>query len=194
MTKNRSTVIAIDDDRLHLEGLARGLDRAGVACQPIHFTGDATVVPRCPETRLILADLHLGAGALSADHATDFSTIGYLIEDRITPSGPYCIVLWTRYADQAPALAAFLERLRSVPKPVVVKALDKAVHLDAVGNVRDEGALMSQLEALGGGWLRPRGGLGLAGAWGDIDDQEVDALVEEIYASRRREAGRRPEQ
>lgn len=194
MTSNRSTVIAIDDDQRHLAGLASGLDRAGLACRPIHFAGDATVVPRCPDARVILADLHLGAGALSSDHATDFSTIGHLIEDRIIPSGPYCIVLWTMYADQASALAAFLERLRSVPTPVVVKALDKAVHLDAAGNVRDENALMSQLDALAGGWLRPKGALGLAGAWGDIDDQEVDALIEEIYASRRRDVGRPLEQ
>ena len=120
MTANAATVIAIDDDQIHLDGLASGLERNGVTCRPIHFTGDATVVPRCPEVRIILADLHLGAGVPSSDHTTDFSTIGHLLEDRIGPSGPYCIVLWTMYADRAPALAAFLERLRNVPKPVVV--------------------------------------------------------------------------
>ncbi len=53
---------------------------------------------------------------------------------------------------------------------------------------------MRDLEAVAGGWLRPGGALALAGAWGDIDDQEVDALIEEIYASRRRDFGRRLEQ
>ena len=114
-------------------------------------------------------------------------------DELIGSSGPYCIVLWTMYADRAPALAAFLERLRNVPKPVVVRALDKAVHLDAAGNIRNEGALMRELEALARGWLCPEGALALAGAWGDIDDQEVDALVEEIYGSRRGDAGRRLE-
>ena len=53
---------------------------------------------------------------------------------------------------------------------------------------------MRDLEAVAGGWLRPGGALALAGAWGDIDDQEVDALIKEIYASRRRDLGRRLEQ
>ena len=75
-----------------------------------------------------------------------------------------------------------------------MRALDKSVHLDAGGSVRDEGALTRDLEAVAGGWLRPGGALALAGAWGDIDDQEVDALIEEIYASRRRDFGRRLEQ
>lgn len=191
--ENRVTVVAIDDEQIHLTSLEDGLDRGGVACRAIHFTGDATVVPRCPDARIILADLHLGAGVLSADHATDFSTIGHLLEDRIRPTGPYCIVLWTRYANQAGALAAFLERLHDVPKPVVVQALDKTVHLNAAGKVRDTGALMRELEALARGWLRPKGALALAGAWGDIDDQEIDMLVEEIYASRRLDAGQRLE-
>ena len=193
MTEDRSTVIAIDDDPIHLAGLADGLGREGVACRPIHFTGDAAVVPRCPGVRIILADLHLGAGVLTSDHTTDFSTIGHLLEDRISPAGPYCIVLWTMYADQASALAAFLERLRAVPPPVAVRALDKNVHLDSAGNVRDEGALLRELEGLAKGWLRPEGALALAGAWGDIEDPEVDALVEEIYTSRRRASDRRPE-
>ena len=193
MTGNGSTVMAIDDDEIHLSGLTSGLGRNGVTCRAIHFTGAATVVPRCPGVRIILADLHLGAGVLSSDHSTDFSTIGHLLEDRISPSGPYCIILWTMYADQAAALAAFLERLHNVPRPVVVRALDKAVHLDAAGNLRDEGALMRELRALAKGWLCPEGALALAGAWGDIDDREIDALVGEIYASRRRDAGRRLE-
>ena len=31
----------------------------------------------------------------------------------------------------------------------------------------------------------PQGALALAGAWREIDDQAVDALVEDIYATRR---------
>ena len=198
MKENCSRVIAIGDDQSHLTALANGLGRKGVMCRPIHYKGDASVVPRCPDVRVILADSCLGAGARSSDGSTgfgaDFSTIGHLLEDRIRPAGPYCIVLWTTYANEAQALAVFLESLRTVPKPVSVRALDKGVHLDAGGNLRDEDALMRELDAVAEGWLRPEGALALAGAWGDIDDQEVDALVEEIYASRRRDFGRRLEQ
>ena len=34
------------------------------------------------------------------------------------------------------------------------------------------------------------GALGLRGGWGPIDDHEVDALIETIYAARRRDTGR----
>ena len=198
MKENRSTVIAIGDDQSQIAGLAAGLGRKGVTCRPIHYKGDASVVPQCPDVRVVLADSCLAATSPSLDGSTgfdaDFSTIGHLLEDRIRPAGPYGIVLWTTYANKARALEVFLESLLTVPGPVGVRALDKAVYLDAGGNVLDEDALMRELEAVAGGWLRPEGALALAGAWGDIDDQEVDALVEEIYASRRRDFGRRLEQ
>lgn len=40
------------------------------------------------------------------------------------------------------------------------------------------------------GEVPPQGALALVGAWGEIDDQEVDAMVEDIYAARRLETGR----
>lgn len=190
MTGSGSTLIAIDGDKSHLAGLTARLGRHGVTCRLIRFAGDATVVPRHPHVRIILADLPLGGSRRSSDHPTDFCTISHFLEDRICPAGPYCIVLWTMDADQAPALAKFLQRLRAVPKPVFVRVLDKTVHLDAAGDVKDEDALLRGLEALAKGWLYGKGARALAGAWGDIDDQEVDKLIEEIYASRHRDAAR----
>ena len=99
------------------------------------------------------------------------------------------------YANEAQALASFLDRLRTVPRPVDVRALDMAEHLDASGGVRDKNALIGELEALAGGWLRPEGARALAGAWGRYRRSgSGDALIEEIYASRRRDGGRRLEQ
>lgn len=38
---------------------------------------------------------------------------------------------------------------------------------------------------------RPRGALALVGAWGEfVEDEEIDAMVEEIYAGRERDTGR----
>lgn len=193
MTPVTSRILAIDDDKVHLTGLANGLERHGMPCLPIHFAGEATPIHACPDVRIIFADLHLGPGGLSTDHTTDFSTVGHLLEDAIKPAGPYCILLWTRYPDQAEALQKFLQRLRNVTKPVAVRALDKADHLDADGAVRDEGALMAEVDRLAKGWARPRGALALAGAWRGIDDRDVDAMIEDIYAARRRDTGRRPE-
>ena len=129
-------VIAVDDDRNHLDGLARALNQYGVACLQFHFTGDTTGIKSCPSVRVIFADLHL-VGSTAPDHAKDFSTIGGLIQETIKPSGPYFIVLWTRYPDQATGLQDFLEhRLKDVTKPFAVLPIDKSVHLDIGGNVK----------------------------------------------------------
>ena len=118
-------VVAIDDELEHLEGLTRGLNRHGTACLPIHFTGEPASIPPCRHVRVIFADLHLGGGP-PGDHTQDFSTIGGLLEDTIKPSGPYLIVLWTMYPEQADGLHAFLKkRLQDVPKPFAVQPLDK---------------------------------------------------------------------
>ena len=38
---------------------------------------------------------------------------------------------------------------------------------------------------------RPRGALALAGAWGEfVEDDEIDAILKEIYAGRERDTGR----
>ena len=39
----------------------------------------------------------------------------------------------------------------------------------------------------------PRGALALVGAWSDMGDEQIDALVADIYAERERETGRRVE-
>ena len=37
---------------------------------------------------------------------------------------------------------------------------------------------------------RPLGALALVGAWGEADEKDVDAVLEEIYAERERDTGR----
>jgi len=122
-------IIAIDDEQEHIESLARGLNRYGTVCLPIHFIGEVPQIPECPLVRVIFADLHLNSGA-SGEHSQHFSILGGLIEETIKPSGPYLIILWTRYPDQAENLFQFLtERLQDVRKPFAVHALDKSLHL-----------------------------------------------------------------
>ena len=41
--------------------------------------------------------------------------------------------------------------------------------------------------------MRPRGALALIGAWGDVDDHEIEAMVADIYAARGRDTGRQVE-
>ena len=52
---------------------------------------------------------------------------------------------------------------------------------------------LRRLEGDGGGEAsgRPRGALALVGAWGDLlEDEEIDAMLEDIYSARRRDLGR----
>ncbi|MBM2831891.1 MAG: Antitoxin [Dehalococcoidia bacterium] len=52
---------------------------------------------------------------------------------------------------------------------------------------------VSDLERLEGGQptpARPRGALALVGAWREVDDQELDALLADIYANREQDRGR----
>ena len=141
-------VIAIDDEVKHLDGLAKGLNQCGAACLPIHFTSETTGIPQCPYVRVIFADLHL-SGSTPGDHAQDFSTIGGLIESTLKPAGPYLIVLWTMYPEQANELHAFLkERLQDVTKPFAVQPLKKADHLDPDGGVKSTEGLAEAIREI----------------------------------------------
>ena len=142
-------VIAIDDEEAHIAGLANSLAPHGIPCFQIPFAGDFAGIPSCPDVTVTFADLHLGGGALASDHMTDFSIIGALLEERIKPSHPYSILLWTAYPDQAPDLHRFLgERLHSVTKPSAVLSLAKANHLDPSGNVKDGTALVEEIVSI----------------------------------------------
>ncbi len=141
-------VIAIDDDQNHLDGLAKALNQYGVACLRFHFTGEPAGIKPCTHVRVIFADLHLGEGPVS-DHSRDFAIIGGLIEETIKPSGPYFIVLWTMYPDQATSLQNFLEeRLDHVTKPFAVLPIDKSGHIDEGGNVKSTKKLVETIAAI----------------------------------------------
>ena len=137
--------VVIDDEERHATGLAATLEAHDMPCRKVHFTGLATDVGSCPDVRFIVVDLHLVPG--TRDTKTDFSTIGSLLQNSIRPTGPYAIVLWTNYPDDAEGLRRFLmERLDGVAKPVSVYPLTELVHLDAEGNVRDDEELFDEVK------------------------------------------------
>ncbi|HUN99511.1 MAG TPA: hypothetical protein VMU69_25165 [Bradyrhizobium sp.] len=142
-------IIAIDDNPAHLRGLADGLNRYGAACLQVHFTGEDTEIKKCPHVRVIFADLHLNESGASGEHERHFAIIGGLIEEAIVPAGPYIVVLWTRFADQAEALGRFLdERLQGVQKPFAVVPLDKMVHLTAENKIKDIDQLVQAIDGI----------------------------------------------
>lgn len=140
-------VIAIDDDLTHLAGLTEGLNWCGTACSPIHFTDDMGNIQPCPHVRVIFADLNLIPGQTSP--SGNFSTIGSLIEDKIRPSGPYFIILWTINPEEADKLHEFLKRLSNVMKPLAVQALDKTHYLEATsGKVKSTEKLAEAIQKM----------------------------------------------
>ena len=124
-------VIAIDDAQADLYELTRALNQYGAACLPVHFSDEESSVPRCPTVRVVFADLHLLPGA-TEDPTQQFAVIASLIEHGIQPVGPYLVILWTRYPEEASDFQRFLdERLEGVAKPFAVVPLDKNEFLDA---------------------------------------------------------------
>ena len=131
MIPSTPRIVAIDDAQEDLNGLMKGLNRLGVACIPFNFEADTEHISPCPHIRVVFTDLHLNESGSSSDHLQHFSIIGSLLEDTIKPTGPYVLILWTRYSDQASALQEFLdERLENTPKPLTVEAIDKLEYLN----------------------------------------------------------------
>lgn len=149
MIPSTPRIVAIDDAQEDLTGLMKGLNRLGVACNPINFDADTEQISPCPHIRVVFTDLHLNESGSSSDHLQHFSVIGSLLEDAIKPTGPYVLILWTRYSDQASALQEFLdERLENTPKPLTVEAIDKLVYLnpeDDTGSIENLVARINDL-------------------------------------------------
>lgn len=139
-------IIAIDDEQKHLDGLADGLNQYGVACLKVPFTAGGIELKDCPYVRVIFADLHLTEGSSGDDNKKHYGVIGGLIEETIRPMGPYLVILWTRFAHTADELRQFLMgRLEGVAKPFHVGSLDKNVHLNEDGLVKDVDGLMKDV-------------------------------------------------
>lgn len=142
-------IIAIDDDQADLDGLVKGLNQLGLACLPFHFTGDTENIRYGPHVRAIFADLHLNQSGAGNDNTQHFSLIGGLLKETIKPSGPYILILWTKYSGEADNLSEFLdERLGDTPRPLVVEAIDKMQHLDSGGNVKSTEKLVTEIKGL----------------------------------------------
>lgn len=119
-------VIAVDDELEHLEILIDAFRGNGWYCHPIHFSQETLeVVPECRHVRIIFTDLHLVAGNPTDNHNQNFNSIAVLI-DQLKPAGPYLIILWSRYSDEATNLNEYLnDRLNNLPKPLRIECIDK---------------------------------------------------------------------
>ena len=181
---SNAEILIIDGEQTHLDRLADGIAHFNVPYLSLRFTGRYSDVPECPNVRMIFSDLHL-VGGIPVDHEKGFSVMGGLIEKRIKPTGPYLVLLWTHYPDQAPNLRDFLGRLENALPPIDVLALDKADFLGENGK-----DLVEAIRSSAKGWINRDDISSLRGSWSPLSDEDVESLMEEIYASRRRNPGR----
>ena len=78
-------------------------------------------------------------------------------------------------------------RLVCMDKQVVVSGRGGAVPVG--GSVADRASVEREPAAAS----HPRGALALVGAWGTVADEDIDALIADIYARRAESSGRRVE-
>lgn len=129
-------IVAIDDIRRDLNALVRGLRRQGTSCLPIDFPDGLDTLRDCPNLRILFADLHLIVGANSRQRRSHYSTIGGILQEQIRPIGPYIVVLWTKYPNDANGLLRYLNStLQDVAKPFTTFAMDKNKYFRGNGRV-----------------------------------------------------------
>ncbi|QYU68673.1 hypothetical protein J4558_00530 [Leptolyngbya sp. 15MV] len=142
-------IIAVDDELPHLRGLVTGLNRSGWACLQVHYPDELGTVEPCQHARIVFTDLHLDAGGAFGDPTKNYGIVQSLLEVTVKPAGPYMLVVWTSFPEEAGKLADFLgSRMRSVSPPVAVVPLAKAGRLDADGNLTDPVAFVRDLRKL----------------------------------------------
>ena len=144
-------ILAIDDDEKDLNRLMMGLNRLGLACIPVCFQADNATdnISTHPHIRVVFTDLHLIAGGSSTEHRSHFSLIGSILEETVKPLGPYILILWTKFSDQASDLQGFLEeRLQNTPKPISVVAIDKMEFLGQDDDPETIERLVSKINGL----------------------------------------------
>lgn len=141
-------IIAIDDAQEDLDKLTEGINRYGAPCLPFRYPDDTDDIRPCPNVRVIFADLHLDETGASGKSEKHFSVIGGLISETIKPSGPYLLILWTQYPEDADPLRDFLdERLPThTPNPLNVIAIDKKIlHGGGAGNTKNVEELVKKI-------------------------------------------------
>jgi len=139
-------VAAIDNDKEHLAKIYAGLAGAGYWVMPLLFdAGELEPLPYATNDglRLIFSDIHLMAGQMN-DMTVHASALLSCLK-KIVGSGPYAIIFWTQYPDDAQKMIAELERrvvgLGIVP-PIHFGCIDKGVVLSAGEDDASRGRLV----------------------------------------------------
>ncbi len=140
-------IIAIDDDKSHLDALVSGLNELRLANIPIHYSNDKTTpYDMVNHVRVLFSDLHL-LGNDEQNKEKHFAVISVLLDELVSvENGPFVLILWTRYAGQAHELKSYLDnRLEQKKCPVAVIAVNKNKYITADGRLKTDCNLLGAL-------------------------------------------------
>jgi len=140
-------VIAIDDDKPHLDALIQGLQELKIPSLPIWYQrSDTTPHEPIEHVRILFSDLHL-LGSDEDNKEKHFAIIQVLLSELIgKKNGPYILVLWTRFPDQAADLASYLSnRLAAKKRPVTVFPINKKQYFGVTGNFINKKKFLAHL-------------------------------------------------
>ena len=142
-------IVAVDDDKEHLDALVTGLHSSSFPCLGLHYQSvpTQTNIAPCPYVRIAFMDVNL-LGLPQSSSPQNFGAIGDLLRN-IAPKGPYLLVLWTTTPEDRAEVRRFLdERLNDTAKPFDVVAFDKADYGIAEGLVPDLPKLTQDIRGL----------------------------------------------
>ncbi len=117
----------------------------------LHYTEEHGLDPECFRgVRCLFLDLHLLDSTLSSDEKRHFGLLASILESVISENGgPYVLVLWSEYAEQADQLREYLEAAKGVSphvRPLAVLRLEKKKFINIeTGNVNAPEELRKQI-------------------------------------------------
>ena len=146
-------IVVLDDKPEHLAAIQDAFQELGAPCLGLKYDPEVPPKRRCfAGVRALFLDFHLLTAVPSTDNRQHFAVIANILEENISPTGgPYVLVLWTQYDEEAKGLAEYLaDPAVGLPlhaRPLMVLSLSKGdfIHLDD-GTARDSGALRTEVK------------------------------------------------
>lgn len=131
---NRARFVVIDNEKIHLDGIAAALASHGSGCRTIHYNPeDGTEKLDLTGVRVLFTDLHLIPGTTEEAGPAVYGEVVNILLDCIPPtSGPYILCLWTRHPDELDRFRQFMhERMPDeVNVPLKTICLDKTAYIE----------------------------------------------------------------
>ena len=141
-------VVVIDNEKQHLDALARAIAELGSACLSFLYKDEYPGKHLLAGARLIFCDLYLVSDAVTSDKKALYANIASMLQQGISAQhGPYLLIVWSQYGDDLDTLNRYLEHLQPGQRPFAVVPLDKNEFIDSVtGNIGEDGGLVSAVE------------------------------------------------